>query len=63
MMFNEIRAALEFKDEWKINYRDTYSHAYNNLWRLHLNRGEVIDALFYAEEGRAQALRDLMGDK
>ena len=63
MMFNEIRAALEFKDEWKINYRDTYSHAYNNLWRLHLNRGEVIDALFYAEEGRAQALKDLMEDK
>ena len=58
--FNEIRAHLRFKDEWKISYRDTYNSVYNNLWRLHLSQGEVNDALRVAEDGRAQALKDLM---
>ena len=58
--FNEIRAHLRFKDEWKISYRDTYNSVYKNLWRLHLNQGEVNDALHVAEDGRAQALKDLM---
>lgn len=51
MMFNEIRVVFEFKDEWKINYCDIYSYVYNNLWCLYLNCGEVIDVLFYVEEG------------
>ena len=58
--FNEIRSHLRFKDEWKISYRDTYNSVYKNLWRLHLNQGEVNDALHVAEDGRAQALKDLM---
>ena len=58
--FNDIRAHLRFKDEWKISYRDTYNSVYNNLWRLHLSQGEVRDALRVAEGGRAQALKDLM---
>ena len=58
--FNEIRAHLQFKDEWKISYRDTYNTVYNSLWRLHLSRGEINDALRVAEDGRAQALKDLM---
>ena len=57
---NEIRAHLQFNDEWKINYRDTYNNRYNRLWCLHLNQGEVNDALRVAEDGRAQALKDLM---
>ena len=58
--FNDIRAHLRFKDEWKISYRDTYNSVYKNLWRLHLSQGEVNDALRVAEDGRAQALKDLM---
>ena len=58
--FNEIRAHLQFKDEWKISYRHTYNTVYNSLWRLHLSRGEINDALRVAEDGRAQALKDLM---
>ena len=57
---NEIRAHLRFKDEWKISYRDTYNSVYNSLWRLHLSQGEFNDALRVAEDGRAQALKDLM---
>ena len=57
---NEIRAHLQFKDEWKISYRDTYNNVYNSLWRLHLSQGEAHDALRVAEDGRAQALKDLM---
>ena len=34
--------------------------AYTSLWRLLLKQGEVEKALFAAEEGRAQALNDLM---
>ena len=58
--FNDIRAHLRFKDEWKISYRDTYYSVYKNLWRLHLSQGEGRDALRVAEGGRAQALKDLM---
>ena len=57
---NEIRAHLQFNDEWKISYRDRYNNIYNSLWCLHLNQGEVNDALRVAEDGRAQALKDLM---
>ena len=57
---NDIRAHLQFKDEWKISYRDTYNNVYNSLWRLHLSQGEFNDALRVAEDGRAQALKDLM---
>ena len=57
---NEIRAHLQCKDEWKISYRDTYNDVHNSLWRLHLSQGEVNDALRVAEDGRAQALKDLM---
>ena len=57
---NDIRANLQFKDEWKISYRDTYNNVYNSLWRLHLSQGEANDALRVAEDGRAQALKDLM---
>ncbi|XP_027055700.1 tetratricopeptide repeat protein 28-like, partial [Pocillopora damicornis] len=51
---------LQFNDEWKISYRDTYNNVYNSLWRLHLSQGEANYALRVAEDGRAQALKDLM---
>ncbi|CAH3164551.1 unnamed protein product [Pocillopora meandrina] len=60
---NEIRTHLQFNDEWKISYRDTYNNIYNSLWCLHLNQGEVNDALRVAEDGRAQALKRSHGRK
>ena len=63
MMYNDIRASLKFKDEWKISYRDTLEFAYTSLWSLHLKQDKVVEALCFADEGRAQALRDLMDSK
>lgn len=58
--YNDIRDHLKFNDEWKISLRDTYPMGYNRLWRLLLNQGKVVKALFFAEQGLAQALKDLM---
>ncbi|XP_078380053.1 uncharacterized protein LOC144662998 [Oculina patagonica] len=57
---NAIRHRLEFKDEWKISYRDMYKAVYTSLWRLLTKQGKVVEALFAADQGRAQALNDLM---
>ena len=59
-MFNIVRHDLKGKDEWKINYRNMYEIAYASLWRLLLQQGEVEKALIAADQGRAQALNDLM---
>ncbi|XP_078380266.1 uncharacterized protein LOC144663227 [Oculina patagonica] len=61
--FNDVRRNLLFNDEWKISYRNMHNHAYTSLWRLLLEKGEVVKALFAAEQGRAQALQDLMNLK
>ena len=37
-----------------------YDMAYTSLWRLLLKNGKVAEALFAADQGRAQALNDLM---
>ena len=44
----------------KISLRDLYQKAYAALWRLMLADGKVTEALVYAEQGRAQGLKDLM---
>ena len=58
--FNNIRDRLQLNDKWKISLRDNYQIVYTCLWRLLLKQGKVIEALFAAEQGRAQALKDLM---
>ena len=45
---------------WKISLRDTYHKVYTNLWLLLLKEGKVLEALVTVEEGRAQALNDLL---
>ena len=62
-LFNDLRKQLQSKDEWKISYRNVNNVAYTRLWRLILKQGDVVEALFAVEEGRAQALRDLMNSK
>lgn len=58
--FDEIRNNLQFNDELKISWRDMHQKVYTRLWTLLLKQGEVLEALFSAEQGRAQALKDLM---
>ena len=60
LLFNNIRDRLELKDEWKISLRDQYQTTYTALWRLLLAEGNVKGALFSAEQGRAQGLKDLI---
>ena len=58
--FNKMRDSLQIRDEWKISFRDQYQVTYVTLWRLILAEGKVTEALFSAEQGRAQALKDLI---
>ena len=61
-LFNDIRDSLQLNDELKISIRDhdQYQMSYTALCRLMLAGGKVTEALFYAEQGRAQGLKDLM---
>ena len=59
-LLNDIRESLQLNDELKISLRDQYQEAYTALWRLMLVDGKVAEALFSAEQGRAQGLKDLM---
>ena len=57
---DKMRDGLHVRDEWKISFRDQYQTIYASLWRLILAEGKVTEALFSAEQGRAQALKDLI---
>ena len=59
-LFNSLRVLLKFEDEWKVNFRNQHQMAYTGLWRVLVEQGNVDEALFVAEKGRAQALTDLM---
>ena len=62
-LFNDTRALLESKDYWKIHFRHRYRDAYTALWRTLLKNGETDEALCAAEQGRAQALTDLLKEQ
>ena len=53
-----MRVLLQEKDEWKISFRNRYD--FRELVALQVQQGKIIEALFTAEAGRAQALVDLM---
>ena len=57
---NDVRRDLAFNDDWKVSLRHLYQNAYFNLWHSFLAQGKVVEALLSAEQGRAQALNDLM---
>ena len=57
---NDIRNRLQLNDEWKISLRDQHEKVYAALWGVMLADGKVTEALFSAEQGRAQSLKDLM---
>ena len=60
VIFDAIRANLRFRDDCKISFRDMQRNAYTCLWRLRLQQKQILNALLSAEQGRAQALNDLI---
>ena len=59
-VYNEVRSLLQTEDRWKISFRDACQHSYTALWSILLRLEMPEEALRVAEEGRAQALMDLM---
>ena len=59
-LFNGTRALLQTEDNWKISFRNAYHSAYTALWRTLSRLKKTDEALCVAEQGRAQALVDLM---
>ena len=57
-LVEEMRVLLQEKDEWKISFRNV--HDFRGLVALQLQQCKIIESLFTAEAGRAQALADLM---
>ena len=58
--FDHIRRNLISNDEWKITLKSTYDDINLRLWELQFKEGKVIEALLTADQGRAQALNDLL---
>ena len=61
--FDETRHSLKSEDELKVTFRDYYRVSYTALWRTLLKNGEIEEALYAAEKGRAQALMDILQDQ
>ena len=59
-LYNSLRVLLKSKDEWKVHFRNQYQMAYTDLCRVLVEQGNIDQALLAAEQGRAQALTDLM---
>ena len=59
-LYNDARALLQSEDGWKISFRDAYHFAYTALWSILSRLQQTDEALCVAEQGRAQALVDLM---
>ncbi|XP_068685183.1 tetratricopeptide repeat protein 28-like [Montipora foliosa] len=59
-VFNDVRSHLGFNDEWKMSLRDTRHTVYVSLWYLLVEQGKIMEAVEAAEQGRAQALKDLL---
>ena len=59
-LFEQTRALLQSDDAWKIGFRDLYEEAYTAPWRTLLKNGETDETLCAADQGRAQALMDIL---
>ena len=57
---NRIRGLLKFQDTWKVSFRDKHKCVYSSLVRVMLKLHRTDESLRAAEQGRAQALMDLM---
>ena len=59
-LYNSLRVLLKSNDKWKVDFRNKNKNAYSGLFRVLVKQGNIDQALFAAEKGRAQALTDLM---
>ena len=57
--FDELRV-LQAKDEFKVTFDNAYHLFYDSLWRTLLKLSKIDEALCIADQGRAQALLDLI---
>ena len=57
-VFNSLRSLLKSQDNWKIRFREMHEAAYNALWVSLLRIKKIDEALFAADQGRAQTLSD-----
>lgn len=57
---DSLRDLMQSKDEWKISFRDLYKGLYSSLMAIQLEQHKTFEALLTADQGRAQALMDLM---
>ena len=62
-ILNDLRDGLQSKDEWKISLRHMYQTMYGHLWGVLLKQEKIDEALTAADQGRAQALNDLLKSK
>jgi len=58
--YDGVRCLLRDEDVWKVNFRDYHQNAYTALWTTSVKLSKTDEALSAAEQGRAQALTDLM---
>ena len=56
--FNSLRSLLKCEDNWKIRFRELHEATYTALWISLLRIEKIEEALFAAEQGRAQTLSD-----
>ena len=59
-VFNSLRSLLKSEDNWKISFRELHEATYTALWVSLLRIQKIDEALFAAEQGRAQTLSDNM---
>ena len=57
---NGLRALVQPEDILKISFRNACHYAYSALWRTLVSLQKIKEALYVAEQGRAQALSDLI---
>ena len=58
--YNKVRGSLKGEDNWAISFRDSHQKAYTALWWTLLRLNRPYEALSAVEQGRAQALVDLL---
>ena len=57
-VFNSLRSLLKSQDNWKVTFREQHETTYTALWRSLIRSEKFDEALFAAEQGRAQTLSD-----
>ena len=57
-VFNLLRSLLKSEHKWKINFHELHEATYTALWISLLRIEKIEEALFAAEQGRAQTLSD-----